>query len=73
MGESPVSPQDRASQLSLSVAAGTLDADALPGGYCYDDDPKLQRPRRAARWLQAKAAGWSAAASVTPGAVRYSA
>ena len=27
-GESPVSPQDRASQLSLSIAAGTLDADA---------------------------------------------
>ena len=34
-GESPTSSQDRASQLSLSVAAGTLDTGALPDGDCY--------------------------------------
>jgi DNA-binding NtrC family response regulator len=33
-GEAAATPQDRASQLVSAVAAGTLDADALLGGYC---------------------------------------
>lgn len=33
-GESAPTPRDRASQLASAVAAGTLDADALLGGYC---------------------------------------
>jgi transcriptional regulator of acetoin/glycerol metabolism len=33
-GEQPPSPMDRATQLSTAVAGGTIDADALLGGYC---------------------------------------